>query len=49
MLCSSMTANEQIVQELIGDDSIYEALMEIMEPRMKGKSESRYRKLLLCK
>lgn len=30
----SLAANEQIVQELIGDDSMYEALMEIMEPRL---------------
>ena len=30
----SLTANKQVVQELIGDDNMYEALMEIMEPQL---------------
>lgn len=33
----SISANRQIVEELIGDESMYEALMEIMEPRIKQK------------
>ena len=30
----SLTANKQIVQELIGDGNMYEALMELMEPQL---------------
>ena len=33
----SISANRKIVEELIGDESMYEALMEIMEPRIKQK------------
>ena len=30
----SLTANKQVVQELIGDGNMYEALMELMEPQL---------------
>ena len=30
----SLKANKQIVQELIGDDRMYETLIELMEPRL---------------
>lgn len=33
----SISANRKIVEELIGDESMYEALMEIMEPKIKQK------------
>lgn len=33
----SISANRKIVKELIGDESMYEALMEIMEPKIKQK------------
>lgn len=35
----SLTANEQIVQELIGDGSMYESLMKIMEPQLRIREE----------
>ncbi len=31
----SFEANKDIIEKLIGDDSMYEALMEIMEPRLR--------------
>ena len=30
----SLTANQQMVQEWIGDGNMYEALMELMEPQL---------------
>ena len=36
----SITANRKIVEELIGDESMYEALMEIMEPRIKQREDA---------
>lgn len=36
----SLTANKQILQELIGDGSMYEALMEIMEPQLVLRDEA---------
>lgn len=35
----SITANRKIVEELIGDESMYEALMEIMEPKLRIRDE----------
>ncbi len=32
-------ANRQLLEELKGDDNVYEALMEIMEPRIKQREE----------
>lgn len=32
----SISANRKIVEELIGDESMYEALMEIMEPKINS-------------
>lgn len=31
----SIGANKEIVDELLGDESMYEALMEIMEPKLR--------------
>ena len=36
----SISANRTIVEELIGDESMYEALMEIMEPRIKQREDA---------
>ncbi len=36
----SLSANEQLLQELIGDDSMYETLMELMEPRLKIRDQA---------
>lgn len=36
----SISANRKIVEELIGDESMYEALMEIMEPRIKQREDA---------
>ena len=36
----SITANRKIVEELIGDESMYEALMEIMEPKIKQREDA---------
>ena len=36
----SISANKRIVEELIGDESMYEALMEIMEPRIKQREDA---------
>lgn len=30
----NIEANKQIIEELIGDDNMFETLMEIMEPRI---------------
>lgn len=35
----SISANKEIVDELIGDESMYEALMEIMEPKLRIREE----------
>ena len=35
----SISANRKIVEELIGDESMYEALMEIMEPKLRIRDE----------
>ena len=35
----SISANRRIVEELIGDESMYEALMEIMEPKLRIRDE----------
>lgn len=37
----SLTANKHVVQELIGDDNMYEALMEIMEPQLILRDEAK--------
>ena len=37
----SISANRKIVEELIGDESMYEALMEIMEPRIKQREDAK--------
>ena len=37
----SISANREIVDELIGDESMYEALMEIMEPRIKQRENEK--------
>lgn len=37
----SLTANKGVVQELIGDDNMYEALMEIMEPQLILRDEEK--------
>ncbi len=36
----SISANREIVDELIGDESMYEALMEIMEPKIKQREDA---------
>ncbi len=36
----SISANRKIVEELIGDESMYEALMEIMEPKIKQREDA---------
>lgn len=36
----SISANRKIVEELIGDESMYETLMEIMEPRIKQREDA---------
>lgn len=36
----SISANRKIIDELIGDESMYEALMEIMEPKIKQREEA---------
>ncbi|MCM1189497.1 MAG: hypothetical protein NC541_09390 [bacterium] len=35
----SISANREIVDELIGDESMYETLMEIMEPKLRIREE----------
>ena len=35
----TISANRKIIDELIGDESMYEALMEIMEPKLKARDE----------
>lgn len=40
----SVGANKQVVEELIGDDSMYEALMEIMEPRLLEREKEYLKK-----
>lgn len=37
----SISANRKIVEELIGDESMYEALMEIMEQRIKQREDAK--------
>ena len=37
----SLSANRKLVEELIGDESMYEALMEIMEPRIKQREDAK--------
>lgn len=37
----SISANRKIVNELIGDESMYEALMEIMEPRLQVRDKAK--------
>ncbi|MCM1091990.1 MAG: hypothetical protein NC092_00255 [Butyrivibrio sp.] len=37
----SISANREIVDELIGDESMYEALMEIMEPRLQVRDKAK--------
>ena len=37
----SISANKRIVEELIGDESMYEALMEIMEPKIKQREDAK--------
>ena len=37
----SISANRKIVEELIGDESMYEALMEIMEPKIKQREDAK--------
>ncbi len=36
----SISANRKIVEELIGDESMYEALMEIMEPKIQLREKA---------
>lgn len=36
----SISANRKIVDELIGDESMYEALMEIMEPQIQLREKA---------
>lgn len=36
----SISANREIVDELTGDESMYEALMEIMEPKIKQREDA---------
>ena len=33
------SANRKIIEELIGDESMYEALMEIMEPKLQAREK----------
>ncbi len=40
----SISANRKIVEELIGDESMYEALMEIMEPKIQLREKAVLRK-----
>ena len=35
----SISANKDMIDELIGDESMYETLMEIMEPKLKARDE----------
>lgn len=37
----SLTANMQKLQELIGDDGIYDVLMEYMEPRLVLRDQAK--------
>ena len=36
-----MEANKQIIEELIGDENMYETLMEIMEPRIQQREKAK--------
>ena len=40
----SISANSKIVEELIGDESMYEALMEIMEPQIQLREKAALKK-----
>ncbi len=37
----SLKANKQVVQEMIGDDRMYEALIELMEPRLVLRDQTK--------
>ena len=37
----SLTANKRMVEKLIGDGNMYEALMEIMEPQLVLRDEAK--------
>ena len=37
----AIRVNKETVEELIGDESMYEALMEIMEPRIKQREDAK--------
>jgi len=37
----SMEANKQVIEELMGDDKMYETLMEMMEPRIRQRENAR--------
>ncbi len=37
----SLKANKQMVQELIGDGNMYEALMELMEPQLTVRDQTK--------
>ena len=39
VLEASLTANKQVVQGLIGDENIHEALMEIIKPKAMSRNE----------
>ena len=36
-----MEANKQIIEELMGDENMYETLMEIMEPRIQQREKAK--------
>lgn len=36
-----MEANKQIIEELMGDENMYEALMEMMEPRIQQREKEK--------
>ncbi len=36
-----MEANKQIIEELMGDENMYEALMEMMEPRIQQREKAK--------
>ncbi len=40
----SFCANKQLIEEMIGDESMYEALMEIMEPKLRIRDMEREQK-----
>ena len=44
VLEASFSANRQIIQQLIGDDTMYEVLMEIMEPKLRIRDMEREQK-----